>query len=40
VRNKKDLINLLKEQQLKAGGGILLEDVQESMPNAEEVIKV
>lgn len=35
-----DLINLIKEQQSKAAGGVLLDDVQESLPNADSIIKV
>jgi hypothetical protein len=35
-----DLINLIKENQFKAAGGVLLDDVQESLPNADAVIKV
>lgn len=40
IKNRKDLINLVKEQQAKAAGGILLEDIQESLPNADEILKV
>lgn len=40
VLNKpRDLVALIRDQQSKAHGGILLEDVQDSMPNADEVIK-
>ena len=40
IRNRRDLVNLIRDQQNKAYGGILLEDVQESMPNADDAIKV
>lgn len=35
INGRKDLINLIKEQQNKGLGGILMEDVQESMTNDE-----
>ncbi len=40
IRNRRDLINLIKDQQNKAAGGVLLDDVQESVPDADEMIKV
>ena len=40
IRNRRDLINLVKEQQLKAAGGVLLDDVQESVADADEMLKV
>lgn len=35
IRNRRDLLNILKEHQSKGLGGVLLEDVQESMINDE-----
>jgi transcription initiation factor TFIIE subunit beta len=42
IRNRKDLINLIKDHQVKGLGGILLDDVQESMTTEdfERVFKV
>lgn len=39
IRNRKDLINLVKDSQMKAAGGVLLDDVQESVPDADEMLK-
>lgn len=40
IRDKKGLLKLLKQADLKGLGGILLEDVQESLPNHEKILKV
>lgn len=40
IRKGKDLLALLKDHQEKGAGGILLEDIQESLPKADEVISV
>jgi len=40
IRDKKGLVKLLKQTDLKGLGGILLDDVQESLPNHEKVLKV
>ncbi|XP_039286860.1 transcription initiation factor IIE subunit beta [Nilaparvata lugens] len=39
IRDKKQLLKLLKQQDLKGLGGILLEDVQESLPHCEKALK-
>ena len=42
LRNRRDLINLIKTQQAKGEGGVLLDDVQEAMTTEEydKVFKV
>jgi len=40
IRDKKGLVKLLKQTDLKGLGGILLDDVQESLPNHEKVLKL
>lgn len=40
IRDKKALLKLLKQHDLKGLGGILLEDVQESLPHCEKALKV
>jgi transcription initiation factor TFIIE subunit beta len=40
IRNRRDLLNFLKEQLDKGGGGVLLEDIQESLPKADDIISV
>ena len=40
IRDKKSLLKLLRQTDLKGLGGILLEDVQESLPNHEKILKV
>ncbi len=40
IRNRKELLNFLKEQQDKGLGGVLLEDIQESLPRADDLIAV
>ena len=40
IRDRKGLLKLLRQTDLKGLGGILLEDVQESLPNHEKVLKV
>uniref|UniRef100_A0A1B6DPV5 TFIIE beta domain-containing protein n=1 Tax=Clastoptera arizonana TaxID=38151 RepID=A0A1B6DPV5_9HEMI len=39
IKDKKGLLKLLKQQDLKGLGGILLEDVQESLPHCEKALK-
>ncbi|XP_046448309.1 general transcription factor IIE subunit 2-like [Daphnia pulex] len=40
VRDRKGLLKLLRQTDLKGYGGILLEDIQESLPNHEKVLKL
>lgn len=40
IKDKKSLLRLLKQQDLKGLGGILLEDIQESLPHSEKALKV
>lgn len=40
LKDRKSLLKLLKQQDLKGLGGILLEDVQESLPHCEKALKV
>lgn len=39
IKDKKSLLRLLKQQDLKGLGGILLEDIQESLPHCEKHLK-
>ncbi|XP_065349527.1 general transcription factor IIE subunit 2 [Cloeon dipterum] len=39
LKDKKSLLRLLRQQDLKGLGGVLLEDVQESLPNCEKALK-
>jgi len=39
LKDRKSLLKLLKQQDLKGLGGVLLEDVQESLPHAEKALK-
>ncbi|KDR19867.1 Transcription initiation factor IIE subunit beta, partial [Zootermopsis nevadensis] len=39
IKDKKSLLRLLKQQDLKGLGGILLEDVQESLPHCDKAMK-
>ncbi|XKL61998.1 hypothetical protein PGB90_001831 [Kerria lacca] len=39
VKDKKSLLRLLKQYDLKGLGGILLEEIQESLPHCEKVLK-
>lgn len=39
IKDGKTLLRLLKQQDLKGLGGVLLEDVQESLPMCEKVLK-
>lgn len=39
IRDKKALLRILKQHDLKGLGGILLDDVQESLPNCEKALK-
>ena len=40
VRDKKSLLKLLKNYDLYGTGGILQEDIEESLPNAAKALKV
>ncbi|EEB18098.1 transcription initiation factor IIE subunit beta, putative [Pediculus humanus corporis] len=40
VRDKKSMLKLLKHHDLKGMGGILLEDIQESLPNCEKILRI
>lgn len=40
LKDRKSLLKLLKQQDLKGIGGILLEDVQESLPHSEKALRV
>jgi len=40
LKDRKSLLKLLKQQDLKGLGGILLEEVQESLPHCEKALKV
>lgn len=40
LKDRKTLLKLLKQQDLKGLGGILLDDVQESLPHCEKALKV
>ena len=40
IPNRKALLNLLKRHDLHGDGGVLLEDVEESCPNAQKALKV
>lgn len=39
IRDGKSLLRLLKQHDLKGMGGILLEEVQESLPHCEKALK-
>ncbi|XP_032689887.1 general transcription factor IIE subunit 2-like [Odontomachus brunneus] len=39
IKDKKSLLRLLKQHDLKSLGGILLEDIQESLPHYEKYLK-
>lgn len=39
IKDSKDFMRLLKQHELKSLGGILLEDIQESLPHYERVLK-
>jgi hypothetical protein len=40
LKDRKSLLKLLKQQDLKGLGGVLLDDVQESLPHCEKALKV
>lgn len=40
IKDKKSLLRLLKQHDLKGLGGILLEDIQESLPHCDKHLKV
>ncbi|KAF7273675.1 hypothetical protein GWI33_013622 [Rhynchophorus ferrugineus] len=40
LKDRKSLLKLLKQQDLKGLGGILLEDVEESLPHCEKALKI
>ncbi|XP_050529630.1 general transcription factor IIE subunit 2 isoform X2 [Daktulosphaira vitifoliae] len=39
LKDRKALLKLLKQQDLKGLGGIMLDDIQESLPNCEKALK-
>ncbi len=40
IKKGKDLIELLKKYQTEGKGGLYLDDIQESLPNADKIIEV
>ena len=40
IRDRKSLLKLLRSYDLKGLGGILLDDIQESLPNSDKILKV
>ncbi|KAJ9597040.1 hypothetical protein L9F63_027069 [Diploptera punctata] len=40
IKDRKGLLRLLKQHDLKGLGGILLEDIQESLPHCEKALKI
>ncbi|XP_044264772.1 general transcription factor IIE subunit 2 [Tribolium madens] len=40
LKDRKSLLKLLKQQDLKGLGGVLLDDVQESLPHCEKALKI
>lgn len=40
IKDKKSMLRLLKQHDLKGLGGILMEDIQESLPHCEKHMKV
>ncbi|KAK4019443.1 Transcription initiation factor IIE subunit beta [Daphnia magna] len=40
IRDRKGLLKLLRQTDLKGFGGILLDDIQESLPNHEKILKI
>lgn len=40
IRDKKTLLKLLRQRDLKGEGGIMLDDILESLPQAEKCLKV
>ena len=40
LRDRKTMLKLLRKHDLKGYGGLLLEDVQESLPNCDRIMKV
>ena len=40
IHDKKALVKLLKNYDIHGKGGILLEDIEESLPNMQKVLKV
>lgn len=40
VKDRKSMLRLLKQNDLKGLGGILLDDIQESLPNCEKVLRM
>ena len=40
IHDKKGLLKLLKNYDIHGKGGILLEDIEESLPNMPKVLKV
>jgi len=40
LKDRKSLLKLLKQQDLKGLGGIMMDDIIESLPNCEKALKV
>lgn len=40
VRDRKSLLKLLRQHDMKGHGGVLLDDIQESLPHCDKVMKV
>lgn len=40
IKDKKSLLRLLKQHDLKGLGGVMLDDIQESLPHSEKHLKV
>lgn len=40
LKDRKSLLKLLKQQDLKGLGGVLLDDVQESLPHCDKALRV
>lgn len=40
VRDRKSLLKLLRHHDMKGLGGVMLDDIQESVPHSEKVMKV
>ncbi len=40
IKRGKDLIEILKKYQAEGKGGLYLDEVQESLPNADKIIEV
>jgi len=40
IKDRKAMLKLLKQHDLRGLGGIMLDDIQESLPNCEKVLKI